>query len=563
MQRRTVERIQDWPSRPFPDSDGGLRDLATADFCGVVHAGAWLFMYDGRCVGVFDGTIEDFTRGNEQTTNKENETRTRTGTIYTSPEPTLPVLFAMQEREPIQREHYHTDQTAVETVTRFFETRDHTGYIELCSSIGEYYIVYDNTGVSRIAYVGSGDQLLTGDRADTIVSTSATEYTVAVVSLDSTDGSELPRYAPPEQERPELNEREQPTGALPSGRDEGRSRNERRTKKRRRMKREKDRGTKRKKKAMDDSPPKLVADGSSESIEHLRSRIAALERERDTLKSERDDLVEERDRLESRIEQLKERVDELESSTSSASSGRRSDETLELSSEEALSGTSLFVRYHSQSHATLNDAYQGDAHPEEVNENLMLEQHTTFAAENAVVNGVPYEDFLTDSVEYAVVSWIVRDLLYDIYEAEYEDDLADLYDYIQDIDRAALHATNTTDDDTSVFFDVVCFDQRGDPLIVVRIHDSRDPTTAQEAESLLDEASAAADQWPLTAALLVTTSYFDANAFDTAADATTGGGGLFSSSNRESYVRLSRKHGFHLLLVEARQRQFHVAVPKL
>lgn len=560
MQRRTVERIQDWPSRPFPDSNGGLRDLATADFCGVVHAGAWVFMYDGRCVGVFDGTIEDFTSGNEteQERETENETRVRAGTIYTSPEPILPVLFAMQEREPIQREHYHTDQTAVETVTRFFETRDHTGYIELSTSIGEYYIIYDDTRVSRIAYNGVEDQLLTGDRADTIVSTSATEYTVSVVSLDIIDGAELPRYVPSEQEKPELNEEEQPTGALPSGSDGDRTRNETRTEKRRRMKRKKERERKQEKKEMDDSPPKLVADGSSESIEHLRSRVAALERERDTLQSERDDLIEERDRLESRIEQLKERIDELESSSSSGGAG-----TLELSPEEALSGTSLFVRYHTQSHSTLDDVYHGDAHPEDVNENLMLEQHTTFSAENAVVDGVPYEDFITDSVEYAVVSWIVRDLFYDIYEAGYEDDLADLYDFIRDIDRAALHADNTTDDGTSVFFDVVCFDQRGDPLIVVRIDDSRDPTTRQEAESLLDEASAAADQWPLTAALLVTTSYFDASALDTAADATTGGGGLFSSSNRESYVRLSRKHGFHLCLVEARHQQFHVAVPKL
>jgi hypothetical protein len=535
MQRRTVERIQDWPSRPFPDSDGGLRDLATS-FCGVVHAGAWAFMCNGRCVGVFDGTIEDVTAasGNENRNRNQNETgtRTRTGTIYTSPEPILPVLFAMQEQEPTQRERYHTDQTPVETVTRFFEKRDHTGYIELSTSIGEYYIVYDGTGVSRIAYVNSEDQLLTGDRADTIVSTGATEYTVAVVSLDIIDSEELPR-------QPELSEGDSPTGALPSGRNEVGDETGERTN------------------MTKDSPPKLVTDGSSESIEHLRSRIAALERERDTLKSERNDLVEERDRLESRIEQLKERIDDLESSSASAGG------EYELSPEEALSGTSLFVRYHTQSHSTLTDAYHGDAHPEDVNDNLTLEQHTTFDAENAVVNGVPYEDFLTDSAEYAVVSWIVRDLLYDIYEAEYEDDLADIYDYIPDIDRAALRADNTTDDGTSVFFDVVCFDQRGDPLLVVRIHDSRDPTTAQEAESLLDEASAAADQWPLTAALLVTTSYFDASALDTAADATTGGGGLFSSSSRASYVRLSRKHGFHLCLVEARQQQFHVAVPKL
>jgi regulator of replication initiation timing len=531
MQRRTVERIQDWPSRPFSGGDGGLRDLATAGFCGAVHAGAWLFMCNGRCVGVFNGSIENVTTGTS-------------GTIYTSPEPSLPVLFAMLEREPTQRERYHTDEISLETVSQFFESRDFTGYTELTTGIGEYYIIHDSTGTSRVAFVDSENQLLTGDRADTIVSTAATEYTVAVVPLDVIDtqelvkklnsaGSQSIRDEQWETQRPELSDGNVPSGVLPAGNEN-----------------EEDN-------TMDDSTPKLVTDGSNESVEHLRSRIAALERERDTLQSERDDLIEERDRLEAKIEQLQERIDELESSSES------SDGTLELSPEEALSGTSLFVRYHTQSHSTLTDVYHGDASPEDVNENLILEQHTTFAAENAVVNGVSFEQFLTDSFEYAVVSWIVRDLLYDIYEAGYEDDLADLYDYIPRIDRAALHADNTTDDGTSVFFDVVCFDQRGDPLIVVQIHDSREPTTAQETESLLDEASAAADQWPLTAALLVTTSYFDASAFDTASDATTGGGGLFSSTNRASYVRLSRKHGFHLCMVEARQRQFHVAVPRL
>lgn len=532
MQRRTVERIEDWPSRQFTGGDVGLRDLANAGFSGAVYANAWVFMCDGRSVGVFDGAVE--------------ETSTD-GTIYSSPESVLPVLFSMMEREPAQRARYHTNQTPINEATRALENwdrdQDYIGYLELTTDSDEYYVIYGGTGTTSVAFLDSENEPLTGEQADNIGRTITGDYTVSIVPIDLAD---VPASESTPQQPSPLNPGESPekpseyayeyddedvANVLPD--------------------------------VSSDSSPQLVTDGSSESVERLRSRIAALERERDTVQSERDDLLTERDHLKTKIQQLNERIDELESAAASASASASSDDAHEMSPDEALSGTSLFVRYHTQNHSTLTDAYHGDATPEEVNDNLILERYTTFDAENAVVDGTSFEQFLSDSFEYAVVSWIVRDLLYDIYEAGYEDDLADLYDYIPDIDRAALQAHNTTDDGTSVFFDVVCFDQRGDPLIVVRIHNTREPTTAQETEALLDDASAAADQWPLTAALLVTTSYFEASALDTAADATTGGGGLFSSGNRSSYVRLSRKHGFHLCLVEARQRQFHVATPKL
>jgi hypothetical protein len=59
----------------------------------------------------------------------------------------------------------------------------------------------------------------------------------------------------------------------------------------------------------------------------------------------------------------------------------------------------------------------------------------------------------------------------------------------------------------------------------------------------------------------VTASFFEPNALETASEATSGG--LLSRDKRESFVRLGRKQGYHLCLVEAREGKFHLAVPEL
>lgn len=502
MQRRTVERIKCWPSRQFTQGEVELRDLMSAGFSGAVHAGTWILMCEGQSVGVFDGDVEELASR---------------GTIYISPDSVLPVLFSMIEQEPVRSTAYHTSRVPIESQTNAFENwnggQKYSGYLQLAADGDEYYVVYDQSGRTSIAFVNPDDRLLLDEQADSIGQTITGEYTVAVVPID-----------PATVLRPQTEQ--SPLSTAPN--------------------------------ALPKRSEQLVTDGASESVDDLRRRIAELERQRDSLEAERDNLIEERNHLDTRVSRLQSRIGELESETTTTSNGS----TSELPPDEALSKTSLFVRYHTQNRATLTDAYHGEATPEEVNDNLTLEHHTSFDAENTLVKGEPFEQFLTDSIQFDVVSWIVRDLLHVIYNAEYEDDLAELYDYIPDIDRAAIHARNTVDGQ-SIHFDVVCFDQRGDPLLVLNIHDSNDPTTGAHLESLLDDASMVANQWPVTAALLITTSFFEPEALDIADDATAGGGGLFGGANRSSYVRLARKRGFHLCLVEARQRQFHVAKPNL
>jgi len=65
----------------------------------------------------------------------------------------------------------------------------------------------------------------------------------------------------------------------------------------------------------------------------------------------------------------------------------------------------------------------------------------------------------------------------------------------------------------------------------------------------------------LSAAFVVTSSFFDPGALETAAEATSGS--FLSRDSKKSFVKLSRKQGYHLCLVESRGRDFHINVPEL
>jgi len=102
----------------------------------------------------------------------------------------------------------------------------------------------------------------------------------------------------------------------------------------------------------------------------------------------------------------------------------------------------------------------------------------------------------------------------------------------------------------------------GNPLVVANVNDSREAATGELMNSLVDSASRVSESTDtLASAFLVTASFFEPEALETAAEATSGG--LLSRDKRESFVKLSRKRGYHLCLAEARDSQFHLAVPEL
>ena len=332
-----------------------------------------------------------------------------------------------------------------------------------------------------------------------------------------------------------------------------------------------------------ESPSDSTPAGASDSPDALENRIAELEaalkeerNRKEALEQRREELAAERDRFRERASELESRVEELEgeierlrgelSETSRAVP--EADRTMEPA--EAISGTNLFVRYESKGKPTLDAVHAGEATREDLSANLKLEHHTSFEDEGLLVDGRAYREFLRDNVEYTFCQWIVEQLPFEIRETGNVDRLRDLYDAIPQIDRVEFDGTvavSSTDADgqrenEAFEFDVVFRDRMGDPLFVANLNDSREPTTQNMVDSLVSASDTVVGKHDgLAAALSVTASYFEPGALDAVADAT--GGGLLSRSKRASYVKHSRKNGFHLCLVETREGGFHLNVPEL
>jgi hypothetical protein len=298
--------------------------------------------------------------------------------------------------------------------------------------------------------------------------------------------------------------------------------------------------------------------------EELRQELERVREERDGLQSERDELAAKLDERETELDRVQTELNELEGEF-----GGVTDADERLTPAEALDGTNLFVRYESKGKATLESAHSGSASREEVYENLNLELHTQFDAASATVERQSYDEFLRGTLQYRFVAWVVQELLWEIHDTGTVSALKSLYDAIPEIDRAELDGVVTvefTEDGqqrrSEESFDIVLRDRMGNPLVVTNLNDSREAASQEMLNTLVTAASRVSEAGPsMAAAIFVTSSFFEPEALETVADATSGS--LLSRDKRESFVKLSRKRGYHLCLVEARDEQFHLAVPEL
>lgn len=660
MDKGNVARIEDWEDAPFSGGYASLSDLADAEFTGAVTArGAWLFMLNGRVVGIADGSMSTFEGAS--------------GTAYEAPHPALPLLFAMQDKGGETEATYYTDDTPLSEVDATLSEGKFTGYVELSENVlsGDYYLVYYGGRSLSVAFVGNAEQLVVDEEALELASDEVGIYEVRSVDLDVRDvpeaddaaaGSEPTPTAPshdadpsepdssePEKQPPAADAEEETgegeDGDTPSphieeaegaradddplGGQDDRPQQEpgpdpgdvgaesvesedsptpsRPTPSEERPTGGSDPRPVENEAASGDpfseeeawretrtipslDPEESGAEGNTgvdgvaddrvggqhstlepsqegvtdareeelrRAIEAKEKRIAELEEQLEETVEERDQREEERTRLRSRVEELESR---LESVGSATGEGQRLDPT------EALATTDLFVRYGSKGKATLERAHDGEATKADVTGNLRLEEHTRFDADAAAVDGKPFQEFLDSSLEYRFVNWLVEDLLFEIQDTGNQGGLRDLFDALPKIDRVAFADAITTRDDEgqeiSQTFDVVCRDRMGQPLLVADLNDARDPATGEMMGELIQRASSiAAGVDTVTAAFLVTASFFEPDALETAAEST--GSGLLNRDSRKSFVKLSRKRGFHLCLVEARRGAFHVAVPEL
>ena len=289
--------------------------------------------------------------------------------------------------------------------------------------------------------------------------------------------------------------------------------------------------------------------GLRSELSKRQSRIEALRKRLEAVEAERDELAERVSRLEKRL---------AESGTAPLENSR------EIPPEEALSGTSILVRYRSKSGPTLATVHDGSADRETLTGNLLLEPHPTFDTEGVAVSGRTFEAFIEQTQAYEFLRWLVEEFPFEIRETESIASLKPLYNALPALDRVEFDATVTLEgaDRETARFDLVGRDRRGNPLLVAHLEDDHAPTAGATLEEFVTEATAAAESHDtLVAAFAVTSSYFEPAALTVAGDAT--GGSLLSRSKRKSFVKTSRKGGYHLCLVEDREESFYLSVPEL
>ena len=324
-----------------------------------------------------------------------------------------------------------------------------------------------------------------------------------------------------------------------------------------------------------ESPPE-------DRLRELRSALASVTSERDDAIARRDafrtryeQIANERDELVDEREELRETVDELRSEVTrlreelAAARDQLPDSDEQLSPAAALDGTNLFIRYGSRTGATLEAAHDGERDRSELQANLRIEHHTSFETDGLTVEGEPYESFLHGTIAYRFTRWLTEDLLFEIAATGNAGALRDLYDALPELDRAELggsvsvvHRENGEEVHEERSFDLVFRDRMGNPLFVAELNDSRSPTGGGSLESLVANGGAlAASNDSFAGAFSVTASFFEPDALEVAGDAV--GGGLLSRSNQKGFVKLSRKRGYHLCLVESRDGEFHLTLPNL
>ncbi|MDG5760123.1 hypothetical protein QA600_12310 [Natronococcus sp. A-GB1] len=612
MDSRTQERVERWDSRPF---DGDLHALAGADFSGAVVVGdTWVFLLGGRVVGVIDGNLEAVADGS--------------GTAYEAPHRALPLLCSMEAQRGAPRGQYYTNETPLEEVDDTLQEGAFTGYVELSENVlsGDYYLVYYGGRRMAVAYIGNAERLLVGEEAferaidevgiyDVIdVEVEVTDVADAVDAPSATDTREAgtpethtqagePNPEPDRPQRATVGPEPAGSNATASARSRSATdddpaetddleEDETRWQESRTVpsvdaesdgdvaNAPSDEGVAAEEPSASsnapepdaDAPPDsekpTEADGAAETTTPTKGSDPGDERDTEDpvgrLEAERERLRARNQELSSTVAELRARIESLEAELEEARGNHRPSSGPDLGIDEALSQTNLFVRYDSRSQPTLGTAHEDRVDRSEVDANLRLEYHTQFDDVGTTVDGVPFAEALTDSMEFRFLEWLTTELFFEIRDTGRADGLADLYEGITRIDRVELRSevpigTGVEDGAETVAFDVVAYDKMGHPLLVAALNDSREPVSRDRLESVATDAAAVADRHPeLAAALVVTRSYFEPGALEVVEEATKSG--FLSRGSRLSYVNNA---GYHLCLSESRSEGFHLTVPEL
>lgn len=595
MDPRIEAALDEWRFRACDPGYAGLHTLADAGFTGGVTTEETVgFMVNGRLVGINGGTTESFW-----------------GADFTALEadgPALPLLCAMLTSEQQEEGEYYTGETPISEVDETLASGKFTGFIELSENVfsGDYFVIYYGGRSFSAAFLGTEDRIVTSDEARQRAAEEVGIYNVNSVTVEvhdipdpevdeSAGQEEIPEEEPiePDTEVKTAQETETPEApANPTAPDPSPAQAQQTERS------ESSEVAQLAEAALGTDPASIGAqqtDSSNGATEEWVAipaldpgRTGSLDPagsdppqssdgatpepsttpapengtqtpdEETVPESELDEAREENTRLRDRIEELEATIAELEA---------EEDDTESMTPSAAYTGTNLFVRYETRSNYTLEDAVEGGATREEVKNNLRLERHTTFDAEHAVVDGDAFDAFLEDSTGYRFSEWILADLLFDLVDSGDATAFTALLEVIPEIDRiefsgeVPVHSQAGGDRQSHTYpFDLVFRNSMGDPVVVADVHESRSPVDGEAVGEFLSESNnIASHRSSLSGAFFVSQSYFEPAALETVADATSGG--LLRGGSNKAYVSVSRKKGFHLCLIEARDDSFHLNIP--
>lgn len=308
----------------------------------------------------------------------------------------------------------------------------------------------------------------------------------------------------------------------------------------------------------DESELDEIRDRLSRVADHVEANETGVE----NLQNQIAQLAERLDAVERRNQRLGERLEKGDVGGSNGQSSTGDEpEGESVSPGDALEQTDLFARYASKGEPTLEDAVEDPELRDEVSTNLQFETHTRFDRDNTVVDGEPFDDYFADTLERRLADWLTTELLYEIESTDNVEALEGIYDVLPEIDRFDIRGhVDVGEDAEGAPFDVVVRDQRGRPLVVADTNNTHDPVGESDVSTLVEKASTVATEHEtLGAAVYVTESFFESGALEVADEET--GGGFFSS--RKGWVKLARKSGYHLCLVEGRREAFHITLPEI
>ena len=540
MATRVADRIEEWETASFEGGLDALRSLLDRAFSGVVEAaGTRLFVTSGTPVALWGGEFEAFERR---------------GTLYNAPSPALPLLAVMQARSDTVREEFYTEQTPIPEVDETLSEGGFTGYIELSEDVlsGDYYLVYHAGESTSVAFVGQSARLKTAQEAFELAAEEVGIYQVRPVEIEplelpaptqrsrdsaasgETAGGEV--YAVPSLD-PALTT-DEPAATPAGGADHGTS------------------------SGADSDAPETTAEGDDSRAQAAGTDTAGTDGsvgsdERSTgptLEALADRVGE----LESAYEQLHDRVLRLQTehddpAVDSPEGSVQADRDVDPG--QARRATTLFARYDSRAETTLEDVHEGGGSRDELAGNLRVEVYGEFET-SVSVDGQPYRLFVTDSLEYRFVTWLLEELAFEIRDTDSRDTLGVLYAALPRLDRVAFDTTLTVDSE-SVSFDLVGLTSTGDPLFVADCVRSGS-ASGRDVERLATVAGRVGEtNDSLAGAFVITGGAFEPGATRSATQ-------LVRETDEGSVVldTKSQSDRCHLCLVEARE-SVNLLVPEL